>query len=286
MKNQSIEIIATYNAETSLRKPQKLIATIFKDLIGAKDLAWRLFLRDISAQYRQSFLGIFWAFFPPIITSLIFIFLQTRNVISIAETMVPYPVYVLIGTTLWQIFSDSLNAPLKTTINAKPYLVKIYFPRESLILASFFGVLFNVIIKMLIITGVLIFFKVQIYAGILLAPFAILVLILLGIFIGTLITPLGMLYSDVSTSLPIVIQLLFFATPVVYSFPDKFPFSLLNLINPVSPVLIAARNLLTIGHTENIVHLLVVTLLTLIGVFLSLIIFRISLPIIIEKLGT
>lgn len=286
MKNQSLELITTYNAETSLKKPQKLISTTLKEFIGAKDLAWRLFLRDISAQYRQSFLGIFWAFFPPIITSLIFIFLQTRNVITIADTKVPYPVYVLIGTTLWQIFSDSLNAPLKTTINAKPYLVKIYFPRESLILASFFGVLFNALIKMLIIIGVLIFFKVQINFGVLLAPFAILVLILLGIFIGTLITPLGMLYSDVSTSLPIIIQLLFFATPVVYSFPDKFPFSLLNLINPISPVLIATRNLLTIGNIENITHFLAIAILTPIGFFFSLIFFRISLPIIIEKLGT
>lgn len=286
VKKQAMEYTIISGSEKSTPKLFKLLSSILRDLFLSRELAWRLFIRDISAQYRQSLLGVFWAFFPPIITSVIFILLQSRNIISTSTINLPYPAYVLIGTTLWQIFADSVNAPLKATINAKPYIVKIFFPREALIFSAFLSVMFNVVIRMIIIIGVLIFYKIQIQWGILLAPFGIFVLVLLGIVIGILITPIGMLYSDVSTSLPIVLQLLFFATPVVYSLPEKFPFSLISIINPVSPILIATRNIITVGYIDNLLHVTIVLILTIVVFFFSLLLYRISLPILIEKLGT
>jgi lipopolysaccharide transport system permease protein len=88
---------------------------MWQDLKSSRELAWRLFVRDITAQYRQSIFGIFWAFVPPLITSLVFILLQSNNILNIGETDIPYPVYVLVGTILWQLFSESLNAPLKNS---------------------------------------------------------------------------------------------------------------------------------------------------------------------------
>jgi lipopolysaccharide transport system permease protein len=253
---------------------------------NSRELAWRLFIRDLSAQYRQSFLGFFWAFFPPLITAGIFIFLQSKNIISTNDISVPYPAYVLIGTTLWQIFTDSVNAPLKTLTNAKPYLVKIYFPREALIISSFLGVVFNVLVRMVIILGVFIVYKIGIHPGIILVPIGILILIILGMLIGVFLTPIGMLYSDISTSLPIVLQLLFFATPVVYNLPNNFPLNVINFINPVTPILIATRNFLINGYTENLSHFMITAIFSFFGLILSLIVFRKSLPIVIEKLGT
>lgn len=258
---------------------------IWHDMSNSKELGWRLFLRDVSAQYRQSLLGIFWAFLPPIITSLIFILLQSRNVIAIHQTDIPYPVYVLIGTILWQVFADSINAPLRAVSAAKPFLVKLYFPRESLILSAFYSVIFNLLIRVLIIIGIFILFRLELSWGMLVAPFAILILIMLGMCIGLLLTPLGMLYNDVTTALPIAIQLLFFVTPVAYSLPESFPFSLINVINPISPLLVAARDLITQGSMFNYPHFLVVTGLTAIGIIFALIIFRVALPIIIERMS-
>ncbi len=285
MKDQPLEFTITYTSEKLSQKPYKLLILILSDIMASRELAWRLFLRDISAQYRQSLLGIFWAFFPPIITAAIFILLQSRNIIS-TTTNIPYPAYVLIGTTLWQIFADSVNAPLKSTTGAKPYLVKIYFPREALLISSFLGVLFNVLIRMIIVLGVFIYFKIPLHGGLLLAPIGIFLLILLGMVIGILITPIGMLYSDVSTSLPIILQLLFFATPVVYTLPEKFPFSILNIVNPVTPLLVNARNLMINGVFDNTSHFIFISTITIISAFISLAVFRKSLPIIIEKLGT
>jgi lipopolysaccharide transport system permease protein len=64
-----------------------------RDLLASRELAWRLLVRNISAQYRQSLLGYAWAFVPPIFTSLIWIFLQSQKVLGVGDTGMPYVVY-------------------------------------------------------------------------------------------------------------------------------------------------------------------------------------------------
>ena len=117
------------------------------------------------------------------------------------------------------------------------------------------------------------------------APRAILMLMLLGICLGLLLTPVGMLYTDIATSLPVITSLWFFITPVVYSPPETFPFSLIAILNPVSPLLIAARDLLTKGNITNVVPFIVVSVLTLVVLFVAWVIYRVALPIIIERMS-
>lgn len=278
--------VRVYTPDSDMRSPAKLIAAMMADLVDSKELAWRLFVRDVSARYRQSILGILWAFLPPILSGLVFIILQSKNVLNLGKTNVDYPLFVLIGTILWQVFVESLNAPLKAVQAAKPMLAKINFPREALILSAFYDVLFGVAIKSIVIAAVLIFFKVKVTVAILLAVPAIVMLILLGMVMGLILTPIGILYNDVSSALTVVTQLWFFVTPVVYPPPTSFPFSLIVKLNPVSPFLVGARDLLTIGAVNNIEALLMVSCLTFGGLFFSWVLYRLALPIIIERMSS
>jgi lipopolysaccharide transport system permease protein len=117
---------------------------MWRDLVASRELAWRLMVRDISAQYRQSLLGIFWAFLPPIAMAVVFVILHSRKLINISDTEIPYPAFAMFGTVLWQVFVDSLNAPLKTVTTAKAMLAKINFPKEALVLSAMGQTLFNV----------------------------------------------------------------------------------------------------------------------------------------------
>ena len=164
-------------------------------------------------------------------------------------------------------------------------LTKINFPREALILSAFYQVLFNLFIKSLIIIAIFIYFHLQVGWSILFAFPVIMVLILLGITIGLFLTPLGMLYTDISSSIFIITQLWFFVTPVVYPPPTQFPFSLLATANPVAPVLVAARDLLTKGHFTNISPFMIITSITFIGLFIAWLIYRLAVPIIIERIS-
>ena len=68
--------ITVYTPESPLKNPGRLLRAMFRDVLAARELAWRLFVRDLSAQYRQTYLGYVWAFLPPLVASATFIFLQ------------------------------------------------------------------------------------------------------------------------------------------------------------------------------------------------------------------
>jgi hypothetical protein len=105
------------------------------DLCASRELAWRLLVRDISALYRQTLGGYFWALFPPLVASGTFIVLNSSGIVNVEGLEVPYAVYVLLGTILWQVLVESILEPLKAVIESKPILARIDFPKEALILA-------------------------------------------------------------------------------------------------------------------------------------------------------
>ncbi len=277
--------VISYGPESQMRSPLKLILLMLKDLKSSRELAWRLFVRDVSARYRQSVLGIFWAFLPPIVTGLIFIILQSKKVINLGETDVPYPVFVLLGTTIWQVFVDSINAPIRCTTSAKPLLAKINFPREALIVCAFYDVVFNLLIKIVILIGIFLYFKVQVTFGLLYLPIALLMLIILGMAIGLFLTPIGTLYKDIGTGITIILRLWFFVTPVVYPAIKTFPYSLLSTWNPVSPILVGTRDLATRGVLSNFEPFVIVSCVSIFGLFFAWVIFKLTLPIIIERMS-
>lgn len=96
---------------------------------------------------------------------------------QVAETGIPYPVFVFTGTLLWSILVDSFNAPLGQVNAKKPLLAKINFPREALILSGVYQILFNAAIKIGILLLVLPFVGVHPGWGGLLIPVRVLVLL-------------------------------------------------------------------------------------------------------------
>lgn len=277
--------VVVYTNEPGLRSARKMAKDIWSGLNASRELAWRLMVRDISAQYRQSLLGIIWAFLPPVITALIFIILNGRKIINVEETAIPYPVFAIFGTVLWQIFVYSLNAPLRVVNASKSLLTKINFPREALVLSSLGQTVFNAGIKIVILVVVFIVFKIPFTWGVPFALLAVVSLILLGITFGLFLTPIGLLYTDISNGLTIITTLWFFITPVVYPPPAQFPFSLIATLNPVSPILVGARDLATLGVLHSPFLFFAVTFLIVLLFILSLMIYRLALPILIERIS-
>ena len=189
--------VTIYTPESSLASPMKMLRDIFHDLADGRELAWRQMVRDINAQYRQAYLGILWAFILPLANTLVWIFLSKAGVVNISTTSVPYPLYVFIGTMLWAILMESINSPLQQVNTAKSMLAKLNFPREALILSGIYQTLFNASIKVALMLVMLIPYGINPGWSVLLFPIGIFSLVLVGTALGMLITPLGMLYSDI-----------------------------------------------------------------------------------------
>ena len=288
MSARSVENLPTvvYTPASQVRSPVSLLKNMMADLLVSRELAWRITVRDISAQYRQSILGLFWAFVPPLLSAFLFIILQRKSVVNIGDTGMPYPLFVLMGTTLWQIFAEAVAAPLKVVTGAKAILAKVSFPREALVLSAFCQTVFGFLIKALLLVAILLYFGTPMRPQALLALGTILLLIWLGVVIGLALTPAGMLVPDVSQIITLGLQLAFFLTPVVYPAPVTFPYSLVVTWNPVSPYLLASRSLLVQGTAAGYLAPMLVVTAGLLGVtVLSWLLYRVSMPIIIERIG-
>ncbi|MEJ8568208.1 ABC transporter permease [Elongatibacter sediminis] len=274
-----------YTPDSELRHFGRLVRHMGQDLLASRELAWRLFVRNISAQYRQSLLGYVWAFVPPVFTSLIWIFLNSQNVFSIGDTGMPYVVFVITGTVLWQTFVDALNGPLQMVSESKSMLAKINFPREALILAGIGLVLFNFLIRALLLIGVMWWYGVPPQDGLVLAPLGVLALIGLGTMIGVLLTPLGVLYHDIGRGLTVATQALFFLTPVIYPVPKAAFAATLIGLNPVTPLLVSTRDWLTTGKASLLPGFLWVSGGTLALLFAGWILYRIAMPHLISRMS-
>jgi lipopolysaccharide transport system permease protein len=275
-----------YTPESLLRHPVQLFRLMWRDLLASRELAWRLMVRDISAQYRQSFLGFTWAFLPPIVMAVGFTLAGEANVFNVGKTDIPYPAYVMFSTTLWQTFVEALNGPVQAVTVAKPMLARVNFPREAIILAKVGEVFFNFGIKLILIVALFIWFQIPVSWTVILAPVALIHLIMLGTLIGTLLSPLGVLYQDVSKGLTIFTGFWLFITPVVFPVPTRGTFGTLVQLNPVTPLLVTARELATTGVVSDPYQFWVVSILTLGGMLLTWVAFRLAMPYVIERVSS
>lgn len=277
--------VTIYSPDSSLANPVKMLRAMFSDLLASRELAWRLAIRDISAQYRQAFLGILWAFILPLANTVAWIFLNRSGVVKIAETSLPYPVYVLTGTMLWAIFMDALNAPLQLATAAKPMLAKLNFPREALVVSGIYQTLFNAAIKIVLLLGALIFFGINPGFGLLLFPVGLVSLVLVGTAIGLLITPVGILYTDVGRGLPLLMQFLMYLTPVVFPLPKSGLAATFFTINPLTPVILSSRDWLTGGSPEYIGSFVLVNGISILLLLIVWVVYRLAMPILIERMS-
>lgn len=263
----------------------KLLKASFSDMFKARFLARQLATRDIKAQYRQSFLGIFWAFVTPLATALVWVILNNSGTIKLSATGIPYPVYAISGTLLWAIITEAINAPLLATNSAKGIMSKINFPKEALIISGIYKLLFNSAIKIFLLLVFLVFFGVGLKMSLLWFPLVILGALFFGTTIGLLITPLGMLYKDIAKIISLGLQFLMYVTPVVYAIPKEGVLKTIMLINPITPLITTARGVITGMETPHLEYFFGVVLVCIPIFFIGLVFYRISIPIIVERVS-
>jgi lipopolysaccharide transport system permease protein len=277
--------ITVYTPEHALRHPLRMLRDMVRDLCASRELAWRLFVRDISAKYRQTFLGYVWAFLPPLVTTFTFVLLNSQGVFRVGETALPYAAYVMIGTLLWQVFVDAMQTPIRVVTYAKPMLAKINFPREAILLGGLYEVLFNFAIRLVLLLAVFLWFRIVPPMTMLLAPLGVVALIALGTMIGVVLTPVGLLYQDIGQGLVLITGFWMLLTPVVYPPPASGLLATLAKWNPVSPLILTTRDWLTVGNTDYLPGFLVVLAMTFVLLLFGWIMYRLAMPHLIERMS-
>lgn len=262
------------------------LRAIYKDTKSSNFLAYQMAKRDLQSQYRQSFLGFFWALAPIITNSLVWIFLSSSGTINVnADNNVPYIVFVIIGTTLWSIFNETLFIPLTSVNGARGLLSKINFPKEALLISGIYKMLFNLALKLLLIIAVLIIYGINPGIGLLYFPLILFAIIVFSLSLGLLFTPIGLIYTDISKIISTGVSFLMYFTPVVYAVPKQGLFKEIFEINPLTFLFNDARSSLLNNPLENIIFTTIIAAVSFVLMIIGLVIFRKAMPIIIEKIG-
>ena len=216
------------------------------ELIDSRELTWRFFMRDISARYRQSVFGYLWAILPALLTTATFTWLNRTNVLPVKGTDLPYPVFVLLGMSVWQLFATGLTNATQSLVNAGSLISKIGFPRETLVIAAFGQSVFDFLVRIVLLVGAFALYRVLPAPTVALIPFMLLPLCLLTLGLGFLFALINGVLRDMGQMVTFALMFGMFLTPVVY--PSQNLKSGLLALNPISPFVVAAQDLTTRGH--------------------------------------
>jgi lipopolysaccharide transport system permease protein len=275
--------VVRYSSASSLRSPRRFIAEAFSDLRNAWEPAKHLFLKNLRSQHRQSALGYAWLLLPPLVSALVWTALNYSGVISVGETKVPYPLYVLIGTMFWSVFVEALKCPLTDLKNARDILGKVRMPHEAVIIAGLGTVLFNFLIRALLVAAAFLFYGSVPGWTLILTPLALLSLVLLGLAIGLWLAPVGLLYDDVNRAVDLLLGFGFLVTPVVYPVPKVWPASLITDFNPLVPLLLTGRRWLQGFELPPAPGFVAVTLVSFAALIAGWIFYRVARPHIVSR---
>lgn len=273
-----------YNSEPEISRPLRLLGSVFRSAWDGRELAWRLFLRNLRGMYRQTALGLLWIFLPPLANTAIWVFLHAQRVLEFSFPKDIHPtVYILTGMILWQAFVDALQMPLNQLNQNRSMISKLNFPREALLAEGLGEILFHTLVRALLLIPALLYFGANWGLAAWLSPLVALLMVLFATGLGLLILPIGSLYQDVSRFLSVGLPFWMILTPIIYAPFTTFPGSLLNWLNPASPLLMCSRDLLLLGDCGNPAALWY-GLIAIPIFLLGLVVYRLAMPALIERM--
>jgi len=225
---------------------------MLNELIEYRGLIWRLMVRDISARYRQSILGIFWSFLNPLFATIIFLVLKNNQILSISETIFPYAAYVFFGQMIWLLFSQGLTAAANSLISSSSLLTKINFPKEVIVISALGQTILEFMVRIPVLILLFMWVGFVPRPTIVLIPVILLPLLLLVFGLGLILALVNAVIRDIGSMLIIVLSVAMFASPVIYPPPTVWPLAFwINYVNPVSGFLIAAQDLAAKGYIAD-----------------------------------
>src|SRR4051812_34086556 len=214
-----------------------------KEVWRYRDLLFLFVKRDFAAQYRQTILGPLWHIIQPLFTS--FMFLVVFNKIAkIPTDKLPPILFYMSSITIWNYFSSCLNNTSNTFIANAGIFGKVYFPRLVSPLSSVvsniirFGIQFCLLLCLIIYYNATGIYAVHIGLNNLFIPVIVVIMAALGLGLGIIISSLTTKYRDLTILISFGVQLLMYATPVVYplSFIEKSKYTNFIRWNPLSPL--------------------------------------------------
>lgn len=206
-----------------------------------RDLVMLFVWRDFVAYYKQTILGPLWYLIQPILTTVVFTVIF-GNIAQLSTDGLPPFLFYLAGNTVWGYFATCLTATSTTFTANASMLGKVYFPRLTIPLSIVISNIISFGIRLAVFIGFLIYYLVigvEISPNwwILSLPLLLLIMAGLGLGAGIIVSSLTTKYRDLQQLIGFGVQLLMYATPVIYPISSlQGNWQWLVIANPMTPV--------------------------------------------------
>ncbi|QEC77933.1 ABC transporter permease [Mucilaginibacter ginsenosidivorax] len=268
--------------DIELTPHSSLLDLKLNDVWHYRDLLILLVRRDFVSFYKQTILGPLWFFIQPVFTTIIYTFVF-GNLANISADNLDKPLFYMAGITAWNYFADCLTKTSTVFVTNAGLFGKVYFPRLIVPLSIVVSNLIRFAVQMVLFLLTMIFYSIHgsnVHPNIylLLFPFLLVLMAMLGLALGMIISALTTKYRDLSFLITFGIQLMMYGTTVIYplsAVKAKYPqYAWLVEYNPMTPIIEAFRYGFLGKGTFTMLSLGITTLITTAILLAGIIIFN------------
>lgn len=257
-----------------LRPSRGLFDLELGDVWRARELLVELMMRDVQVLYRQAVLGVAWAIIQPIFAVIIFT-IVFGHFARISSDGLPYALFAFAGVLIWTYFSESVRRSSTALVTDAELVRKIYFPRLIIPLGSVIAPLIEFAIGFVILLALLWWYGLYPSWHILAVPLLLVIAGALALAVGLWLGPLNVRFRDIKHTLPFMLQIWMYASPIVYPpsiVPEKWRWAF--SLNPMVGIIDGFRWAVTGQGELNISSLAVSLVLIAILLVSGLVFFK------------
>jgi lipopolysaccharide transport system permease protein len=181
----------------------------------SRELLYFLIWRDVKIRYKQTVLGTAWVIIQPLMIMVIFtvIFGQFARIPSDG---LPYSIFTYTALLPWQYFSQAISRSSDSLVSSAHLITKIYFPRLIIPISAVLAPLVDFAIAFVVLLGMMAWFGISPYWNALFLPLFLLLALITALAVSLFLSALNVKYRDVRYTVPFLIQVWMYASPVVY----------------------------------------------------------------------
>lgn len=187
------------------------------EVLERRELLGRLVSREIRAKYKNSSLGVVWSLMRPL-AQLVIYFVAIGQFLGAARSIPEFAIFVFTGLTAWSLYSEIITAGTTSVVANSGLVKKVYVPREVFPLAAVGASLFNFVVQFgILVLATVVLGQVPLHAELAYLPLSIGIIITFATAIALVLSALNVYLRDVQHLVEILLLILFWASPIVYS---------------------------------------------------------------------
>jgi homopolymeric O-antigen transport system permease protein len=201
--------------ETVIGPPSRWAPINLGELWAHRELIYFLTKRELQVRYKQSFFGVSWAILQPLTFAFVFALFFSK-VFHVTSGGIPYPVFAVAGIVPWLFTANAIQNSAMSMVQDADLLSKVYFPRLALPISKALSLVIDLAIALGVVLVVTVIYGVAIQSTVYLVPAFLALGLVTAFTLGTLFAAANVKYRDVTVIVPMLIQIGFFITPVLY----------------------------------------------------------------------